>query len=186
MTSNGRKTSRSTPRGPRPLHDPVITRSVPQLNKLTGHRVGPCSQRGSGRHARAQRSQRRRLHRGRLPDRRNRSGGRPANAGRRPGGGGRAVHSRARRPARRVRPPPGGPQRPAPPTDGDHSAGPVKVAAPRVNDKRVDEVSGERMRFSSKILAPWGRKSPKISEVLPLLYLHGLWPAPPAPHPPHA
>jgi transposase-like protein len=30
------------------------------------------------------------------------------------------------------------------------------------------------MRFSSKILPPWCRKSPKVSEVLPLLYLHGL------------
>jgi putative transposase len=48
------------------------------------------------------------------------------------------------------------------------------VAAPRVNDRRVDERTGERQRFSSKILAPWCRKSPKISEVLPLLYLHGL------------
>ncbi|CAG6395270.1 transposase [Actinacidiphila cocklensis] len=54
------------------------------------------------------------------------------------------------------------------------AAGPVEVAAPRVNDKRVDETTGERQRFSSKILAPWCRKSPKISEVLPLLYLHGL------------
>ncbi len=32
----------------------------------------------------------------------------------------------------------------------------------------------ERKRFSSAILAPWCRKSPKITEVLPLLYLHGL------------
>ncbi len=31
-----------------------------------------------------------------------------------------------------------------------------------------------RKRFSSAILPPWCRKSPKISEVLPLLYLHGL------------
>ncbi|MCX4616327.1 MULTISPECIES: IS256 family transposase [Streptomyces] len=54
------------------------------------------------------------------------------------------------------------------------AAGPVEVAAPRVNDKRGDETTGERQRFSSKILAPWCRKSPKISEVLPLLYLHGL------------
>ncbi|MFC9759758.1 IS256 family transposase [Streptomyces sp. NPDC056921] len=54
------------------------------------------------------------------------------------------------------------------------AAGPVEVAAPRVNDKRVDEATGERKRFSSKILAPWCRKSPKVSEVLPLLYLHGL------------
>ncbi|MCX5231442.1 IS256 family transposase [Streptomyces sp. NBC_00233] len=54
------------------------------------------------------------------------------------------------------------------------AAGLVKVAAPRVNGRRVDDASGERMRFSSKILAPWCRRSPKISEVLPLLYLHGL------------
>ena len=54
------------------------------------------------------------------------------------------------------------------------SAGVVEVRAPRVNDKRVDEVTGERRRFSSAILPPWCRKSPKIAEVLPLLYLHGL------------
>ncbi|MFF0190983.1 IS256 family transposase [Streptomyces sp. NPDC005244] len=54
------------------------------------------------------------------------------------------------------------------------AAGTVEVQAPRVNDKRVDEATGERKRFSSAILAPWCRKSPKISEVLPLLYLHGL------------
>lgn len=54
------------------------------------------------------------------------------------------------------------------------AAGPVEVTAPRVNDRRVDEATGKRKRFSSKILAPWCRKSPKISEVLPLLYLHGL------------
>jgi transposase-like protein len=54
------------------------------------------------------------------------------------------------------------------------SAGAVEVCAPRVNDKRVDEVAGERRRFSSAILPAWCRKSPKITEVLPLLYLHGL------------
>ncbi|MFF9788987.1 IS256 family transposase [Streptomyces nigrescens] len=54
------------------------------------------------------------------------------------------------------------------------AAGVVEVKAPRVNDKRVDEETGERKRFSSAILPPWCRKSPKISEVLPLLYLHGL------------
>lgn len=54
------------------------------------------------------------------------------------------------------------------------AAGAVEVRAPRVNDKRVDEATGERKRFSSAILPPWCRKSPKISEVLPLLYLHGL------------
>ncbi len=54
------------------------------------------------------------------------------------------------------------------------SSGAIEVVAPRVNDKRVDEVTGERARFSSTILPPWCRKSPKITEVLPLLYLHGL------------
>jgi transposase-like protein len=53
-------------------------------------------------------------------------------------------------------------------------AGAVEVRAPRVNDKRTDEATGERRRFTSAILPPWCRKSPKIEEVLPLLYLHGL------------
>jgi len=53
-------------------------------------------------------------------------------------------------------------------------AGAVEVVAPRVNDKRVDEATGQRKRFSSAILRPWCRKSPKVSDVLPLLYLHGL------------
>ncbi len=34
------------------------------------------------------------------------------------------------------------------------AAGPVEVRAPRVNDRRVDEATGERKRFSSKILPP--------------------------------
>ena len=54
------------------------------------------------------------------------------------------------------------------------SAGAVEVTVPRVNDKRTDAATGERMRFSSAILPPWCRKTPKITEVLPLLYLHGL------------
>jgi transposase-like protein len=54
------------------------------------------------------------------------------------------------------------------------SAGAVEVRAPRVNDRRVDPDTGERVRFSSAILPPWARKTPKITEVLPLLYLHGL------------
>jgi transposase-like protein len=53
-------------------------------------------------------------------------------------------------------------------------AGAVEVTAPRVNDKRTDPVSGERRRFASAILPAWCRRSPKITEVLPLLYLHGL------------
>jgi putative transposase len=53
------------------------------------------------------------------------------------------------------------------------AAGRIEVTAPRVNDKRVDE-AGERCRFRSSILPPWARKSPKVAEVLPLMYLHGM------------
>jgi transposase-like protein len=51
-------------------------------------------------------------------------------------------------------------------------AGPVEVEAPRVNDKRV--VDGERQKFTSVRLPPYMRRSPKVDEVLPLLYLRGL------------
>ena len=54
------------------------------------------------------------------------------------------------------------------------AAGAVAVKAPRVNDRRTDPVTGERKRFSSAILPAWARKSTQVSEVLPLLYLHGL------------
>jgi transposase-like protein len=53
-------------------------------------------------------------------------------------------------------------------------SGTVPVRAPRVNDKRVDEETGERKRFSSRILPAYARRSPKVTEVLPILYLHGL------------
>ncbi|MGW0771823.1 IS256 family transposase [Streptomyces sp. NPDC002676] len=54
------------------------------------------------------------------------------------------------------------------------AAGAVEVKVPRVNDKHADAATEEGKRFSSAILAPWCRRSPKIAEVLPLLYLHGL------------
>jgi len=54
------------------------------------------------------------------------------------------------------------------------SAGAIEVTVPRVNDKRTDPATSQRRRFSSAILPPWARKTPKITEVLPLLYLHGL------------
>ena len=54
------------------------------------------------------------------------------------------------------------------------AAGAIPVRAPRVNDKRVDPITGQRQRFASAILPAWARKSPKVAEVLPLLYLHGL------------
>ncbi len=43
-------------------------------------------------------------------------------------------------------------------------AGSIEVKAPRLNDKRVDEHTGERMRFRSAILPPYVRRSPKVSE----------------------
>ena len=55
------------------------------------------------------------------------------------------------------------------------SAGAVQVTVPRGNGKRTDPgARGARKRFSSTILPPWCRKTPKITAVLPLLYLHGL------------
>jgi putative transposase len=52
-------------------------------------------------------------------------------------------------------------------------SGTIEVQAPRVNDRRVDE-AGERQRFRSRILPPYMRRSPKVAEVLPILYLRGL------------
>jgi hypothetical protein len=54
------------------------------------------------------------------------------------------------------------------------AAGAVPVRAPRGNDKRADEATGQRQRFSSAKLPAWSRRSPRVAEVLPLLYLHGL------------
>jgi putative transposase len=47
-------------------------------------------------------------------------------------------------------------------------AGPVEVKAPRVDDRR------EGKRYGSVILPAYMRKSPKVTEVLPVLYLRGL------------
>ena len=52
-------------------------------------------------------------------------------------------------------------------------SGTIEVRAPRVDDRRVDE-AGERRRFRSRILPPYMRRSPKVAEVLPILYLRGL------------
>lgn len=48
------------------------------------------------------------------------------------------------------------------------AAGQLEVQAPRVNDRRQDS------RFTSAILPPWARRSPKVAEVLPVLYLRGI------------
>jgi len=47
-------------------------------------------------------------------------------------------------------------------------AGTIKVRAPRVNDRRADH------RFTSRILPPYMRRSPRLEEALPVLYLRGL------------
>ncbi len=52
-------------------------------------------------------------------------------------------------------------------------AGTLTVRAPRVNDRRFD-AAGQRQRFTSRILPPYMRRSPKVAEVLPVLYLRGL------------
>ena len=52
--------------------------------------------------------------------------------------------------------------------------GQVEVVRPRVDDRRVDATTGARMQFRSMLLPRWCRRSPKVAEVLPLLYLHGL------------
>jgi putative transposase len=52
-------------------------------------------------------------------------------------------------------------------------SGTIPVRAPRVNDKRIDE-DGEREKFSSRILPAYARRSPKVGEVIPILYLRGL------------
>ncbi len=52
-------------------------------------------------------------------------------------------------------------------------SGTIALRAPRVNDKRSDE-EGERQKFSSRILPAYARRSPKVGEVIPILYLKGL------------
>jgi transposase-like protein len=52
-------------------------------------------------------------------------------------------------------------------------SGTVEVRAPRVDDRRKTD-DGSRRRFRSHILPPYMRRSPKVSEVLPILYLRGL------------
>lgn len=52
-------------------------------------------------------------------------------------------------------------------------SGTLEITAPRVNDRRVDP-EGKRKRFTSAILPPYMRRSPKVAEVLPILYLRGL------------
>jgi transposase-like protein len=52
-------------------------------------------------------------------------------------------------------------------------SGTLAVRAPRVDDRRVG-ADGDRHRFTSQILPSYMRKAPKVTEVLPILYLRGL------------
>jgi len=45
--------------------------------------------------------------------------------------------------------------------------GPIQVQQPRVNDKRLD-ADGNRIRFTSKILPPYLRKTKVVEELVPL------------------
>ena len=51
--------------------------------------------------------------------------------------------------------------------------GGIEIRQPRVNDKRVDE-DGRRIRFTSKILPPYLRRTKAIEELVPWLYLKGI------------
>jgi len=51
--------------------------------------------------------------------------------------------------------------------------GTIAVNAPRINDRRVGTDS-QRFKFTSRILPPYMRRSPKVAEVLPVLYMRGL------------
>ena len=48
--------------------------------------------------------------------------------------------------------------------------GTIPISVPHVNDRRTDQ-DGERRRFTSRIPPPCMRRSPKVAEVLPVLYL---------------
>jgi len=60
-----------------------------------------------------------------------------------------------------------------PPRKIQSGNGMIEVQQPRVNDKRVDE-QGRRIRFTSKILPPYLRKTKAIEELVPWLYLKGI------------
>src|ERR1700716_3597798 len=53
------------------------------------------------------------------------------------------------------------------------AAGALEIQTPGVHDRR------QGRRFTSAILPPWARRSPKVTEVLPVLYL---WPRGPFQH----
>ena len=51
--------------------------------------------------------------------------------------------------------------------------GQLKIQAPRVDDRRVDE-QGQRFHFTSQILPPYLRRTKSVEELIPWLYLKGI------------
>jgi hypothetical protein len=62
----------------------------------------------------------------------------------------------------------GGTQRCGRAADGHDGGGELEIQAPCVHDRR------EGRRFGSVILPPCARRSPTVTEVLPMLYLRGI------------
>ncbi len=51
--------------------------------------------------------------------------------------------------------------------------GTLRVSAPRVADRRIDE-QGRKFRFTSRILPPYLRRTKSVEELIPWLYLKGI------------
>src|SRR5258708_35086062 len=50
--------------------------------------------------------------------------------------------------------------------------GPIEVQKPKARDRAA--ASGERIRFTSKILPKWARRTKSLDALLPVLYLRGI------------
>ena len=46
-------------------------------------------------------------------------------------------------------------------------AGTLALRAPRIDDRRLDPETGERVRFCSALLPRYARRSPKVTDLLP-------------------
>jgi hypothetical protein len=51
--------------------------------------------------------------------------------------------------------------------------GPLKIKQPRVDDRKISELTGKE-RFTSQILPPYLRRIPSIDNLIPILYLKGI------------
>jgi len=55
----------------------------------------------------------------------------------------------------------------------DTAIGAIEIQQPRVNDRRLDE-HGDRVRFTSRILPPYLRRTKSLEDFIPWLYLKGI------------